>query len=162
VQAALAFLAGQTAQPLCDLEQQMHQAARQQLFERAASLRDAWNDLTWLTEQLARLRHAQEKMSFIYPLLGWNGCVTWYLIHGARVVGCVPAPNGPEEASRAIEQVSGVYGRKKLAQLLAPYEHHDGRLIVMQWFRQKSRERKKTLTPDQAQAICRRLLARSA
>lgn len=163
VQAASQFLAGATAHPLGDLQRQMLAAADQQQFERAASLRDQWNDLTWLVEHLARLRHAQEKMSFVYPLAGWDGAAHWFLIHGARALACVPAPTDPDSAQQAIQALTAVYAGQRLDKLLAPYEHHDGRLIVMQWFGARPRERRKTLTPEQARAKCERFAsARSA
>lgn len=162
VKAAVAFLAGDTKRTLGNLQQAMVAAGDRQQFERAASLRDAWTDLTWLAEQLARLRHAQEAMSFVYPLPGWDGSVHWFLIHGARVVECVSAPTVPEEACRVAGSLSSVYGGKKLGSLLTPYEHHDGRLIVMQWFRQRPRERQKIMSVEQAHAHCACLAAQSA
>jgi len=156
--AALAFLSGVT-NPVADLERRMKAAAAAQQFERAAALRDQWADLTWFAEQLARLRHAQAAMSFVYPIVGWNGVAHWYLIHGARVLAALAAPQNVETARQASEMLDAVYAGKRLDKLLAPYEHHDGRLIVMQWFRQFPRERRKTLTPDQARARCARLAA---
>lgn len=154
--AALAFLSG-AANPVADLERRMQAAAAAQQFERAAALRDQSTDLTWFAEQLARLRHAQEAMSFVYPLLGWDGLGRWYLIHGARVLAALPAPQNAETARTAIEMLDAVYAGKRLDKLLVPYEHHDGRLIVMQWFRQFPRERRKALRPDQARDHCARL-----
>ena len=159
VQAALRFLEGDADGVVPALERQMHGAAKVQQFERAGVLRDQWADLTWLSEQLARLRHAQAAMSFVYPVIGWDGAAHWYLIHGARVLACVPAPRAPATAPPATAVLEAVYAGKRLDQLLAPYEHHDGRLIVMQWFRQFPRERKKTLTPRQALAFCHRYSA---
>lgn len=161
VQRALEFLSGANVQLLSDLANRMHNAAVSQQFELAASRRDAWNDLTWLSDQLARLRHAQEAMSFIYPVFGWSNMTWWYLIHGARVIDCVPAPCTADDARRAANALARVYARNKSATLLAHYEHHDGRLIVMQWFRQRPREMKKILTPEQAQEVCARLAKKS-
>jgi excinuclease ABC subunit C len=163
VQAAWRFLSGAAPRTLADLERQMLAAAQQQQFERAASLRDQWNDLTWLVEHLARLRRAQEEMSFVYPLTSWDGAAQWCLIHGARALACVPTPTDPISAQQAGQALAAAYAGQGLEQLLAPYEHHDGRLIVMQWFRQRPRERKKTLTSGQARALCERFAsARSA
>ncbi len=159
VQAVLRFLGGDPDRVLPALERDMHGAAKLQQFERAGVLRDLWNDLTWLSEQLARLRHAQEAMSFVYPVTGWDGAVHWYIIHGARVLARVPAPFNSAMARHAATALDAAYTGKRLDQLLAPYEHHDGRLIVMQWFRQFPGQRKKTLTPKQALALCDRYAA---
>jgi excinuclease ABC subunit C len=153
--AAAGFLSGADARTLADLERHMHQAATAQQFERAASLRDQWNDLTWLSEHLARLRQAQDAMSFIYPVCGWDGTAGWYLIHGARILAWAPAPRDVPSSRHAASALTAVYGPKS-AHLLAPYEHHDGRLIVMQWFRRFPAERAKTLTPERARKQCER------
>ncbi|MCI0684423.1 MAG: UvrB/UvrC motif-containing protein [Gemmataceae bacterium] len=167
--AALAFLTGATdpvadpvVDPVADLERRMRAAAAAQQFERAAALRDHWADLHWLAEQLARVRHAQAAMSFVYPVTGWNGVAHWHLIHGARVLASLPAPRNGASAGHAAEMLDAVYAGRRLDKLLTPYEHHDGRLIVMQWFRRFPGERKKTLTPEQARDICRRLANKSA
>jgi hypothetical protein len=146
---------------LGSLERQMHDAAAAQQFERAASLRDQWRDLTWLAAHLARLRHAQEAMSFVYPLTGWDGATWWYLVHGARTLACVPAPRDAASADVAALALAACFG-PKAAHLLTPYEHHDGRLIVMQWFAKYPAERAKTLTPEQARKKCQRWTPQSA
>src|SRR5207253_2184257 len=83
------FLAGTDAGPLPDLERQMAEAAAALQFERAAALRDRLAPLQWLAGKLERLRHARERLSFIYPIAGPDGAQTWYLIHGARTLGTV-------------------------------------------------------------------------
>lgn len=155
-QAALAFLSGTTTSPLTELERRMHAAAAEQQFERAGIWRDLWADLTWLTEQLARMRHAQESLSFIYPVTGWDNAAHWYLIHGARVLARVAAPSDAATAKQAARAIDAVYSGKRLDQLLTPYEHHDGRLLVMQWFRRDPAQRNKTMPPEQARRVCER------
>jgi excinuclease ABC subunit C len=154
VQAAVAFLTGASPKPIEELAKRMHAAAAAQQFELAASLRDQGNDLAWLAEQLARIRQAQKAMSFIYPLLGWDGSVHWYFVHGARVVAAAPEPGHGESARHTARLITSVYGGKRPEDLLASYEHHDSRMLVMQWFRQRRRERRKTLTPEEALEKC--------
>jgi excinuclease ABC subunit C len=158
VEAALRFLGGDAERVVATVERRMREAARRQQFECAAVLRDQQADLSWLVEQLARVRQAQETMSFVYPVIGWDGGGHWHLIHGARVLARVPAPVDSSTAEQAVRAVDAVFAGKRLDQLLTPYEHHDGRLIVMQWFRRHPRERKKTLSAQQALGLCRRWL----
>ena len=71
----------------------------------------------------------------------------------------MPAPRDPLSADKARQALTTVYGSNRFAHLLTPYEHHDGRMIVMQWFRQHPRERAKTLAPEQARELCERFAA---
>ena len=50
--------------------------------------------------------------------------------------------------------IRAVFGRHSPA-LLDSYEHVDGMVIVMAWFRKYPKELKKTLTPEEALAACR-------
>src|ERR1019366_4019626 len=102
--------------------------------------------LTWLADRLARVRKAQQEMSFIYPIPGGDGSTTWYLIHGARTVAVLAAPHDPATRKIAREKVRALYrGRSGL---LDSYEHADSMMLVMQWFRKNPDEREKCLAPE--------------
>jgi hypothetical protein len=103
--------------------------------------------LNWLADRLARVRKAQEEMSFIYPLTGHDGAMIWYLIHGARVVDVVGAPQNKSARKQVAERINAVY-RGRLG-LLDSYEHADSMMIVMQWFRKHPGERAKCLPPSE-------------
>ncbi|MBI3821418.1 MAG: GIY-YIG nuclease family protein [Planctomycetes bacterium] len=140
---ARAFLSGKDLTPLEEMQAEMQAAALAEQFERAAALRDRWTVLTWLAERLARVRKAQAELSFIYPSAG-----VWYLIHGARVVDAVEAPRDAATRKLAGERIDALYRGR--SDLLDSYEHADGMMIVMQWFRKYPAERKKCLTVVQA------------
>jgi excinuclease ABC subunit C len=145
---ARAFLTGKDLTPLQAMHDEMQAASVAQQFERAAALRDRWTVLSWLADRLARVRKAQQEMSFIYPVAGFDGATTWYLIHGARTVDVMEAPRDPASRKLAAEKIHALYrGRTGL---LDSYEHADGMMIVMQWFRKNPRERDKCLTPAAA------------
>jgi excinuclease ABC subunit C len=141
VRKARDFLLGKDLTALAQLQAQMQSAAEAQQFERAADLRDRLNVLQWLTDRLARIRQAQQEMSFIYPVAGWDGTTTWHLIHGARVIASVEKPRGPATRKIAAEQIAAVYRHR--AGLLDSYEHADSMMVVMQWFRKHPRERER-------------------
>lgn len=138
---ACAFLAGRDLMPLGQMRAEMEAAAAAQQFERAAALRDRWTVLNWLADRLARIRKAQQEMSFIYPLAG-----TWYLIHGARVVDALAAPHDAATRTLAGERIDALYRGR--SDLLDSYEHADGMMVVMQWFRKHPAEREKCLSPE--------------
>lgn len=142
------FLSGKDPTPLQQIQAQMQVAAMAQQFERAAVLRDHWTVLKWLTERLARLRQAQNELSFIYRVTGFDGRATWYLIHGARTVDVLEAPRDARTRINASDRIHALYRGR--SDLLDSYEHADGMMIVMQWFRKHPRERERCLTPDEA------------
>ncbi len=133
------FLAGKDRAPLAQLQAQMQAAAEAQQFERAAALRDRWTVLQWLADRLDRVRKAQQEMSFIYPVAGWDGSTTWHLIHGARTVASVQKPHDAATRKIAAEQIDAIYRHR--AGLLDSYEHADSMMVVMQWFRKHPGER---------------------
>jgi excinuclease ABC subunit C len=154
--AARAFLQGTNLTPLARLETQMRQAAAAQQFESAAGLRDRWAPLAWLVENLERLRQAQASLSFVYPLTGWDNAVTWYLIHGARLVTALPAPRDAATADAAQAAIAQVFSGNSRASLLESYEHIDSRWLVMSWFRARAGDLKKTMTKTMTPAAALR------
>ena len=142
------FLAGNDVTPLDAMHAEMQAAAETQQFERAAALRDRWAAVNWLAERLQRVRKAQREMSFIYPVVGFDGSTAWYLIHGARVIAVVAAPHNPATRKLARDKINAIYRHR--AELLDTYEHADSMMVVMQWFRKHPAERERCLSPDDA------------
>jgi excinuclease ABC subunit C len=140
------FLAGKDLSALDQLHAEMQAAAASEQYERAAALRDRWTVLSWLADRLARVRTAQQEMSFIYPITGFDGSTTWYLVHGARTVDVIEVPHDKATRALAAERIEAVYrGRSGL---LDSYEHADSMMIVMQWFRKHPGERAKCFALD--------------
>jgi excinuclease ABC subunit C len=154
VRRARDFLAGRDAAPLKELQAQMQIAADAQEFERAAAVRDRLTALTWLAQRLDRLRYAQQRMSFVYPVAGAGGTQTWYLIHGARTVAAIARPDSADGKRQARERIAAVYRGQGADRLLEMYEHADGMVLVLAWFQKHPDELKRTLTPQEALARC--------
>jgi hypothetical protein len=66
----------------------------------------------------------------------------------------VPAPTDPERARVAREALRAVYQGPAKGKLLEMYEHIDGMVIAMAWFRKHPEELKRTLSPRKALALC--------
>ena len=144
------FLSGNDLTPLQAMQAEMQAAAEAQQFERAAALRDRWTAVHWLAERLQRVRKAQREMSFIYPVVGFDGSRAWYLIHGARAVAVVEAPRDSATRKAAREKIAAIYRHR--GELLDTYEHADSMMVVMQWFRKHPTERSRCLSPEDARA----------
>jgi excinuclease ABC subunit C len=153
VRAARAFLANQDTTPLETLERDMKAASAALEFERAAALRDKRDVLQWLRDQLDRLHQAREKFSFVYPVAGADGKKLWYLIHGGRTVAVLVPPSDAdrEQAAAVLETV--YQGRPAASDAVAP-DDMDHVFLVTSWFRRHPEERRRTLTPAAALALC--------
>jgi excinuclease ABC subunit C len=146
------FLAGIDLAPLVILERDMATAAATQQFERAAALRDKLASLRWLHDKLGQQR-LRLRESFVYPVSGMGRETIWYLVHGGRTVAAIPEPQDPEGAGAAAELIEAIY-QKDPGRLLDSYEHYDGLLLVASWFRRHPHQRKRTLPPGDALALC--------
>lgn len=147
VQAARDLLAGRDRSPLTEVEREMRTAAQAQLYERAASLRDRLVSVQWLIHRLQQLRHAREKMSFVYPVEGWDRTTWWYFVHGGRTLAAMPAPRDQRGHQQARRKIDAIYRDKRLTLLLDSYEHVDSMMLVSSWFRRFPEERKKGFDP---------------
>jgi excinuclease ABC subunit C len=145
VRSARRFLAGTDLAPLERLEKEMAAAAASLSFERAAGLRDKIAVLTWLTEHLARVRQAAVE-SFVYPVPGWDGSETWYLVRGGLVRAALPAPQDGASRRAAFQLLEGIYGTDTPPEPLA-LDEVDQVLLIATWFRRHPGEWARTWHP---------------
>ena len=141
LRAARAFLAGNDLTPLVRLEAAMREAAAQQLFERAAALRDKLAGLSWLNRQLERMRQAKAMGSVVYPLKGHDEVIRWYILHAGRAVAVVPARHQPSvqigmDKARELAALAETRGGT-----VRPAEWIAGVLLLAGWFRRYPQER---------------------
>ncbi|HTU22470.1 MAG TPA: UvrB/UvrC motif-containing protein [Gemmataceae bacterium] len=154
IQAALAFLSGDDATPLTLLEREMAIASANLAFERAAALRDKLESLTWLSEQLRRVREAS-RHAFVYPVHGHDEAEWWYLIHGGRVRAVVPSPSDEMSRQEAARRIQEVYGRRSAVAGPPGPGEMDGVILVAAWFRRRKEQQRTTLEPAAALDRCR-------
>jgi excinuclease ABC subunit C len=155
VRAARAFLEGKDLRPLRLLAAEMHKAAAECQFERAAALRDRLGDLRWLADRLTWLRTAREQHSFIYPLAAVDGRVIWYLIHRGQVRAAVYEPTSIAARKRTVKLVEAVFRPKSLiGSAPAPEVLIDSVLLVAAWFRKYPEARDCLLAATDALQHC--------
>jgi excinuclease ABC subunit C len=142
------FLAGADNTPAELLERQMAAAAGGQRFEQAAILRDALRDLTFVRDRLTRLRHVRGAYSFVYPLPGYRGRETWYMVRGGDVIQAAVAPRSQRERRRRADTLETIY------QSVAAREDADTLQLVSLWFRRHPEELQRTISPDDARRMC--------
>ncbi|HYT94719.1 MAG TPA: UvrB/UvrC motif-containing protein [Gemmataceae bacterium] len=151
VAAARAFLTGADKTPLNNLQNEMEAASAAMAFERAAALRDKLEALRWLRDQLESLRLARTQGSFVYPLQGYDGRITWYLIHGGRTVEAMPAPLDEDTRRAARARIEAVYQTDSRAEAA---ERMEEVLLVAYWFGRYPGERTRVLQPAEALGRC--------
>jgi excinuclease ABC subunit C len=146
VQAARDFLEGRDSTPLEVIERDMNTASAALQFERAAELRDRLDSLRWLSRHLERLRQAV-RHSFVYPVPGHDGGLTWYLVREGLVRAAVPP--GADEAGRhhALTMLEDVFRSGVAVGGPTGLEEVDGVLLVAGWFARHRDERLRVLEP---------------
>jgi excinuclease ABC subunit C len=153
VRSARAFLEGNDDAPLQTLERDMQAASTALQFERAASLRDKLDVLTWLRKHLQRLRDCGRE-SFVYTAAGHDGAEIWYLIHGGRVRSAFWAPVDEPGADALAAAMADVLNAA--APGPPSLEEIDGVLLAASWFRKHESQRLRTLTLSEARQVCDR------
>jgi excinuclease ABC subunit C len=156
VRGAKAFLDGRDRMILKKLKGLMDEAAAGFEFEKATSMRDRLQALEWLDARLSLLRQARDKNSFVYPLIGSDGCERWYLIHRGQVRAVCFAPVTEEEFRRTIGLLAAIFVDRPEAVILADGVV-DSVLLVAAWFRKHSDDRAKLMTKGSALERCAKL-----
>lgn len=146
VRAVLSFLRGEEDAPLTAIEREMSAASASLEFERAAALRDKLETLTWLCDQLRRVREAS-RHSFVYPVRGHEETELWYLIRGGRVGAVVPAPQDEASWCAAAKMLEAVYAGAEKTAGPPGLSEIDCVLLVDSWFRRHPEEQQRTIAP---------------
>ncbi len=158
IDAARALLDGRDLSILDRLQAEMIEAAAANSFERAAMLRDAMDELTYLVEQIEWLREVQQHYWFVYPVPGNTGRTVWKLIAGGDLAAVVREP--VDEASR-----------RRCRQMLDRVFHHRDRpdvepvgdlgqmRTIASWFRRYPDQMQRVLGIEQAWHRCAGRLA---
>ncbi len=154
--AAKTFLDGRSDHPLSETKQAMIAASAELRFEQAAILRDRLATFEWLEEKLKFLRTARAKNSFVYPLLGADDRMRWYLIHTGEVRAVLHEPVCPATAAAVLERIEAIFSDAFAAQKLERCA--DSLLIVTGWFRKRTEEKPKLLSRRQAANLCRAMM----
>jgi hypothetical protein len=150
---ARALLDGEDTQILDRMQVEMQEAADQQEFERAASMRDAWEELSHLLEQIDTVREVTRYYWFIYPISDQTKKPLWVFIAGGDVAAVRRAPYDRGTAYKALQQVDSIFGndRQMSSHELRDYEHVR---MVASWFRQHPDEIDRVLSPEDARRLC--------
>ena len=132
---ARAVLEGRDDAPQQQLVREMSVASAALSYERAGWLRNRLTALQELEAQLARVREAITRPSFVYAVRGQDGDDRLYLVRHGRVVheaNCSDMPAVDVLHARAREQLAASHA--------APADQLDELLMIEQWFRARPSE----------------------
>lgn len=152
IEAARALLDGSDTSIIDNLATAMHEAAGRRDFEKAATLRDAWTDVTFLHEHLQLMRDVRRNYWFVYPVPCHTGATLWMLVAGGSIVKAIRRPDSEKSAYQCLQSLEATYGGGERA---SRDEDVDQMQLVASWFRQYPDEMKSVLQPEQATAHCR-------
>lgn len=105
VNQALAFLNGFDRTVFQQLQHEMQQAARNQRFEKAASLRDRLRMLQWVDRRLDELRKTRYEYNCVYRLSVAGGQAWWALMVQGCVVNVIHQPQRAKERQAAARKI---------------------------------------------------------
>lgn len=151
---AVAWLDGQDAGVLRDLEHEMQTASAQMQFERAAKLRDALDCISRLRQSLEQLRRPPEPREGIYEVAAGDQAL-WYIFQEGLLHGVHARPESRDAARATLETL-----RRAQAGRLEPLGSltRDSRRLVRAWFRQHPEELTKVQPFAAASETCKQLL----
>lgn len=135
VKNTLDFLEGRDRTIVKTIEKDMHIAAGQMQFERAAILRDRFKTVRWLDRQLHRLRDCKNRLNGVLPMEARRGRELWLILRGGRLIANVLRPQDQQQAIKIRDHL------QKLANQTCdtPSNRLDIKmqLIVSSWFRKQ-------------------------
>ena len=143
----LSFLDGKSPKLLEDLETNMHQAAANASFERAAIIRDYWEQLTWLDRRLTGLRRAYQHLNGVLPVEARRNRIAWLILRGGRIVLTAKRPDDVASATKLLDQIEKTASRAP--EIPANILEMSLQLIVISWLRKNPELRKQIISfPD--------------
>ncbi len=147
----IAFLEGRDCTLLAGLFERMRRAAADHKYELAAALRDQWQALAGLADELERLRDSRRQASYIYNAIDVHGPSRWCLMLQGRLRRILPAPEGTVTADRCRRWLESVYADRHAN---GDIEDVEGARLAARWFKTHPDESRRVISPSQAWQIC--------
>jgi excinuclease ABC subunit C len=151
VNAAESFLDGFNDEPLVTVGDQMQQAIDNRQYELAGRASETLKSLEYVHRKLSMLLSARRKYTFVYPVKGFDGRDSWYLIHSGEIADVVPAPRSKSELQALqskLKSWSGV-SSNRLDRGHGAFPHT--LQLVASWFKKHGHELDRTFRADKAE-----------
>jgi excinuclease ABC subunit C len=151
VNAAESFLDGFNDEPLVTVGDQMQQAIDNRQYELAGRASETLKSLEYVHRKLSMLLSARRKYTFVYPVKGFDGRDSWYLIHSGEIADVVPAPRSNSELQALqskLKSWSGV-SSNRLDRGHGAFPHT--LQLVASWFKKHGHELDRTFRADKAE-----------
>lgn len=143
-QSIRAFLEGQSDAPVVTLERAMQSASAAMEFERAAVLRDRWEQVSWLHQRVQHFHANMDRLTFRYHATGSDGRAWVYLIRRGTVRAELARPESPEEQQHLEAMATRIFDGPDPSGADIPMHDLDEFFLVASWFRRRPNERAST------------------
>ncbi len=130
----------------------MNQAALAAAFEKAATLRDYLENLTWLDRRLTALRIAEKNLNGVLQIESCQNKTTWMVLKGGKIVMSALQPRCSERASAAFKRLTKIANQSN--QLPETLLEMNLQLIVSVWFRKHPELKNQIISFDSALELC--------
>lgn len=147
VLAARQFLDGSSSALLEAASAEMLAASARLEFERAASLRDRIEQLTWLHVRLRQFHANVDRLTFRYHALAPDGSEHVYLVRRGTVRAERGMPGNQAEAAEWEEQARRIFSDAAADGSDVPLHDLDEFHLVSSWFRRRPAEQSRTRQP---------------
>ncbi|MCH2180535.1 MAG: UvrB/UvrC motif-containing protein [Mariniblastus sp.] len=147
------FLTGQDRTLLDQLKSNMRTAAGQQAFERAASIRDRLDHLSWLDRRLQGLRMGFTKLNGVLPVLNRKNRVAWLVLRQGRLLQTIAQPTRQADRAKTTRGTL-IQVAQGPAELPASRLEISLQLIILSWFRNHPQDLRKIIGFQQAIEAC--------
>lgn len=147
---AQSFLDAFNDEPISTTRDAMEAASANRQYELADRRLQDLNALDYLYRKLVYLAEVRRTYSFVYPVRGFDGSDTWYLIRAGEVTDSIVAPKCATSYSTARDRLKAWN-----SQLQNSFDHGTGRYshtlnLVASWFRKNKPELSQTFAPASA------------
>lgn len=150
VRSAESFLDGFNHEPLIAVQEQLDLAVERRQYELASRAHETLQSVQYVERKLMILASARRRFTFIYAVPGYDGCGTWYLIHGGEIVDAVAAPRQGDPSPELLQKLQQWSAMTQDSMPRGQGQYAHTLQLVASWFRKHRHELDRTFAIHEA------------
>ena len=152
IERVIDFLTLKDGTLLAELENEMIAAGLQQHYEKAALIRNRWQQLSWLTLRLTALQQARTKLNGVVPVAGFGSRKIWLVLRSGRLVGSAAQPATSRRAKAAQEKLLKIASQTDTPPVNVM--EMNLQLMIAAWYRKDADFRKGLMSFEDCLEVC--------